>query len=247
MKETLLRIESLSLTLLQKKGMFQKERTQVLHSVDLQLQKGSIVVLVGESGCGKTMFAKGLLGLLPKDAEISGVVHYGGLPLSLLNFQKIAPEKVIYIPQTVKALNPLLKIEEQLPLGEGELAKKSKGKYPFQTSGGMQKQSLFSVLHEKPQADFIIADEPTMGMDTETAKENLKNLQKCKEKNKAILLITHDIDLALDIADQIAVFRQGKLVETLTPEEFLKQEGKEEYPKELYRSLPQYGFERSDS
>lgn len=246
MKELLLRIENLSLSLLQKKGMFQKEETEVLRSVNLQLRKGEIVVLVGESGCGKTMLTKSLLGLLPKGAVVSGVLHYGGLPLSLPNFQKIASEKVIYIPQTVKALNPLLKIEEQLPLVTGELGKKSKGKYPFQSSGGMQKQALFSVLSEKPEAELIVADEPTMGMDTQTAKENLQDLLPFRDKNKAILLITHDIDLALDIADQIAVFREGELLECLSPEEFLQEKGNHPYTKELYRALPQFGFEGSD-
>lgn len=246
MKELLLRIESLSLSLLQKKGMFQKGETQVLHSVDLSLRKGEILVLVGESGCGKTMLAKSLMGLTPKGATVSGVVHYGGLPLSLPNFQKIATEKVIYIPQTVKALNPLLKMEEQLPLGQGDLAKKSKGKYPFQSSGGMQKQALFSVLSEKPEAELIVADEPTMGMDTETAKENLQSLLTFREKNKAILLITHDIDLALEVADWLAVFRQGELLECLSPEEFLEEKGTHPYTKELHRALPQFGFEGTE-
>lgn len=242
--------------------------TFILNHCSLTLTSGEIMALVGESGCGKSMFAKSILGLLPKNAQCSGTFTLNqqtsssflssnsanasnpaitsnpssSTPLPLSKMSPFAREHFIYLPQSVNCLNPLLKMERQIPLAPNELGQKMTHLYPFQCSGGMLKQAIFSVAQEKPKALALIADEPTVGMDTETAEENLQFLRTYANRGVAVLCITHDIDLALAVADNIAVFYEKKLAEVLPVAHFTPEKLTHPYTKALYHALPQHGF-----
>ena len=117
-------------------------------------------------------------------------------------------------------------------------------RYPFQLSGGMARRVLVSTALIA-DAQLIIADEPTPGMSLEQALEALRMFREMADGGKAVILITHDIDLAVSFADRIAVFYAGTTVETARAGDF--QEGgaalRHPYSKALWRALPQNGFE----
>lgn len=115
--------------------------------------------------------------------------------------------------------------------------------YPFQLSGGMARRVLLSTAMVT-DAELIIADEPTPGLDLSMAIEALKDFRELANKGKGVVLITHDIDLAINIADKIAIFYDGRVVETAETKYF-KENGdglKHPYSKALFQALPQNGF-----
>lgn len=115
--------------------------------------------------------------------------------------------------------------------------------YPFQLSGGMARRTLLSTAMVSG-AKVIIADEPTPGLDPDVIKEALNNFREVADNGCAVMLITHDIESALNIADKIAVFYAGTTVE-VAPVENFKGHGEEirhPYSKALWRALPQNDF-----
>jgi peptide/nickel transport system ATP-binding protein len=128
--------------------------------------------------------------------------------------------------------------------------------YPFQLSGGMARRVLLApaVLSG---ARLVVADEPTPGLTEELAVEALRNLRELADGGCGVLLITHDINLALDIADTVSVFYAGQTVETASAQDFTSDDGapvttaarkdgprlRHPYTKALMRALPQNGFE----
>ena len=162
------------------------------------------------------------------------------------------------MPQSIAYLDPLMKVGKQVTGGdrgkEAEISKKEIFKrfhldekiekyYPFQLSGGMARRVLVSTAVIS-DASLIIADEPTPGLDLEMALEALKVFRELADEGKAVVLITHDIDLAFHIADRIAVFYAGTTVEMAKAEDFLEGAGKLRHPysKALWQALPQNGF-----
>ena len=115
--------------------------------------------------------------------------------------------------------------------------------YPFQLSGGMARRVLIAtaVMNE---AKLIIADEPTPGLNLELAMETLNNFREIADSGCGVLLITHDVDLALNVADRVAVFYSGTIVEIAQVEDFIK--GKDAlrhpYSKAFIDALPQNKF-----
>lgn len=115
--------------------------------------------------------------------------------------------------------------------------------YPFQLSGGMARRVLFSTA-VITDASLIIADEPTPGMDVKSAVEALQLLRELADAGKGVLLITHDIDLAVEVADNVAVFYEGRTVDMASAAAF-HGDGAElvhPYTKALYHALPQNDF-----
>ena len=122
------------------------------------------------------------------------------------------------------------------------LPKETETKYPFECSGGMTRRILLSTaLMENPK--LIIADEPTPGMDLTLAKKSMEDFRKFADEGNGVLLITHDIELALEVADRIVVFYAGKTVEEAPVSDFCSEETlRHPYTKALWRALPQNGF-----
>ena len=116
--------------------------------------------------------------------------------------------------------------------------------YPFQLSGGMARRVLVSTaLLSNPK--LVIADEPTPGLDEKSVEETLNHLRQMSEDNVGVLLITHDIDAALKVANRIAIFYSGYVIEVANASDF-SGEGENllhPYTKSLFKALPHNGFE----
>ena len=119
--------------------------------------------------------------------------------------------------------------------------------YPFQLSGGMARRVLVSTaLMNNPK--LVIADEPTPGLDEKAVAETLKHLKQMAENGVGVLLITHDINAALEVANRIAIFYAGYVIEIALTSDF-KEDGENllhPYTKALFKALPENGFELTE-
>lgn len=237
-----------------KKGL-SKQNLEVIHKLSLNVNKGEILAVVGSSGSGKSLLAHAILGILPENSNITGNMKYNGNLLSEGRKKAMCGKEFAFIPQSVSYLDPLMRIDRQV-VGIGKNYNKQKelferydldndvGKmYPYQLSGGMTRRVLIaSALMGNPE--IIIADEPTPGLNIEMAMETLKHFRELADKGCSILLITHDIDLALNVADRIAVFYAGTVFEIAETKDFLagRDELRHPYSKAFIEALPQNGF-----
>ena len=256
MGKTLLNVEDLVVAFSMYRGdSLKKENLEVIHSLSLDVKEGEILAVVGSSGSGKSILASAVLDLLPKNAVVSGKITYDGKPLSMKTTPDLYGKEISFIPQSVDYLDPLMKVGKQVQGVKGSkarqeelfekyrLGKDTEKKYPFQLSGGMARRVLISgAVMGNPK--LIIADEPTPGLDLELAMETLKHFRTLADQGTGILMITHDIDLALNVADRIAVFYAGTIVEIASTQDFLSGRDalRHPYTKALYDALPQNGF-----
>ena len=258
-KEPILTVKDLSIAFhMYDKGLEQYD-LKVISNLDLDVYPGEIVAIAGSSGSGKSLLAHAVMGLLPENALLSGTIAYKGKILDQADKEKLRGKELALVPQSVAYLDPLMRIGTQVS-GKGapkkkvtlqkkifqrlQLKENVEKLYPFQLSGGMARRVLVSTA-VLSGADVIIADEPTPGLDLEMALETLKIFRELADEGKAIVLITHDIDLAFHIADRVAVFYAGTTLEIADANDFL--EGPEAlrhpYSKALWKALPQNGFE----
>lgn len=256
-KETLLEIHELSVSFrMYERGLAQTE-LRVISDLHLTVRPSEIVAVVGASGSGKSLLAAAVLGLLPENATVHGHVHYKGQELSEQRKAQLRGTEIAYVPQSVAYLDPLMRLGAQVDgsirprptekrrkiFDRLQLPQETARLYPFELSGGMARRALVSTAL-LTQAELIIADEPTPGMSLEQALEALRMFREMADAGRAVLLITHDIDLAVEFADRVAVFYAGTTVET-APAADLKagpEALRHPYTKALWRSLPQNGF-----
>ncbi len=258
--DTLLEIHDLSVAFRMYNGAFEQTELQAISNLHLTVQPGEIVAVVGSSGSGKSLLASAILGILPDNAIVKGHLHYDGEELTAERQQELRGTQIALVPQSVSYLDPLIKVGAQI-YGHGSgsdikkkmsrrifgrlgLQKETEKLYPFQLSGGMARRVLVSTALIS-DARLIIADEPTPGMTLEQSLESLKMFREMADDGKAVILITHDLDLAVEFADRIAVFYAGTTVETAPVRDFKSGEEmlRHPYTKALWRALPQNGFE----
>ena len=229
---TLLDIKALSVTFPSKTGL-----VQAVRSVDLQIERGSIHGLIGESGCGKTMTGMALLGLAPQGAQIAAkVFRFDGMDLTT-HAATLRGRRIALISQDpAAALNPVLTIGRQMddvlrthgmqPKAERRAAavallaatglagpQQLLKRYPHQLSGGMQQRVVIAQALATG-ADFLIADEPTTALDVTVGAQVLTLLRKLvAERGLTILMITHDMDVVAAVCDRATVLYAGLSVE----------------------------------
>ena len=197
---------------------------KAVDGVTLEIQKGEMLCLVGESGCGKTMLALSIGGLLPPAARVvGGTVRLEGRagyvfqdPLSSLNPVMSIGEQVLEPLQLHQGLRgaqararALSLLEQvQIPLAEQRLRQ-----YPHQLSGGMRQRVMIAMALACSPA-LLIADEPTTALDVTTQQEMLQLINRLKrELSMAVLLITHDLHAVAPVSDRTAVMYAGRIVE----------------------------------
>lgn len=218
---TLLKIENLSVE-------FQKgeKKQRVVDSVSFQIQPGEILGIVGESGSGKSTLMYAIKGLLPKKAEVTydklemmegikiGMVFQD--PLSYLNPGiKVGHQLIETIRQhqhlgRKEAKAEALQLLEQVGIDGGE---KILHKYPDAFSGGMRQRIILAIaLAMNPS--LLIADEPTTALDVLVQRKILKRIRKiARERNMAVLLVSHDLCVVGELAKRVIVMKEGKIVE----------------------------------
>lgn len=253
----ILEVKNLNISFYQYQKGLKRRRLDIVRDLNLSLEEGEIMAIFGASGSGKSLLAHAILGLLPYNGFYEGEIIYKGEILDQKRLEKIRGDEIFFIPQTINSLNPLLKTAKQarMTLKKDEYKKQEQvyrdfglGKevckmYPFELSGGMARRVLVADAF-LTDASLIIADEPTPGMDKKATEEIISYFKKLKDAGKTSLIITHDINMALAIADRIAVFYDGRIIE-VAPVEAFKNEGeglKNPYSKMLVKALPENGL-----
>ncbi|MBB6216125.1 peptide/nickel transport system ATP-binding protein [Anaerosolibacter carboniphilus] len=236
------------------KGLKQRE-LEVISKLSVTVNAGEILAVVGSSGSGKSLLAHAILGILPQNAITDGSIKYRGQELTKERQEELRGKEIAFIPQSVTYLDPLMKIGKQAMgiYGSKEaqriifekygLNSETEEMYSFQLSGGMARRVLVSTA-VIGDGKLLIADEPTPGLHPEMAEETIRHFRELSDEGCAVILITHDIDLAFKIADKIAVFYGGTTVE-ITPVEDFKKGGsavRHPYSRALWEALPQNGF-----
>ena len=256
--EDLLKVENLAVSFRKYQTHLQEGFEQVLTGADIAVKEGEIVAVVGASGSGKSILASAILGILPDHAVVSGRIDFKGQALTAKQQKIWRGKEIAWIPQSIQALDPLMKTgrQAQAVIKSGDkrtrqqrvfrklgLSDEAGYCYPFQLSGGMARKALVStaILSE---AKLIIADEPTSGMDSETLHEFLYMLKNLAQEGRGVLVITHDLEAALAIADRVAVFYGGQTLEIANASDFAAQGEllRHPYTKALWNALPQNDF-----
>ena len=240
--EKLLNIENLVLHFKTSTGS-----VQAVDGVDFELGTNRAVVILGESGCGKTSLSKALLRLLPRNVDkYSGKVMLQGTDVMKLSDeeyrQNVRWVGISLVPQAaMNALNPVLKVGEQvaepamihLGLSKTEayglvykmfqhvgVPADFVSRYPFELSGGMrQRVALAMALVTSP--NLIVLDEPTSALDLLTQANIMNVLKRIKhELGTSFILITHDIATSSELADEVAIMYAGQIVENGDAKDF---------------------------
>lgn len=256
--ETLLEIHDLSVSFRMYDGTLEQKELQVISDLHLTVRPGEIVAVAGSSGSGKSLLASAILGILPGNATVKGHLHYKGRELTPDLQERLRGSEIALVPQSIAFLDPLMKVGKQADghkkphptekrkslFKRFSLPEKTESLYPFQLSGGMARRVLVSTALIT-DAQLIIADEPTPGMSLDQALEALQMFRELANEGKAVILITHDIDLAFEFADRVAVFYAGTTVETAPVADFKTgpEALRHPYSRALWRALPQNGFQ----
>ena len=239
-------------------GLFRQRSVAVIRDLHLTAESGSLVAVVGASGSGKSLLAHAILGILPNNASVSGSIRYDGEELTPDRLQKLRGKEIAFVPQSVKFLDPLMtagalvrsaarggEAKEQMrrAFARYRLAPETDRLYPHQLSGGMARRVLAAAA-AVAGANLIVADEPTPGLDAAAVQETMGHLRELANEGAAVLLITHDIEAALAVADRIAVFYGGTVIETALAADFAGegQALRHPYTRALWKALPRNGF-----
>ncbi|MDF1535188.1 MAG: ABC transporter ATP-binding protein [bacterium] len=218
---------------------------RVLKAVDdvsFSLTKGEVFCLVGESGCGKSMTALSILGLVPPPGMVTGgQVLFRGRDLRTMGAEElrlIRGDRISMVFQEpMSALNPVFTVGEQVAevlrvhrsvtreqamervvelLGEVGIPDPDRrsGEYPHQMSGGMQQRALIAMAMAC-EPELLIADEPTTALDVTVQAQILRLMERLiRGKDRSLLLITHDLGIVAEVADRVCVMYAGAVVES---------------------------------
>lgn len=239
---------------------------KAVNAVDLEIKDNEILGLIGETGCGKSILGMSIIRLLQPSTRIEGEIVYKGkdlLKLSEEEMRKIRGREIAVILQNpTTSLNPVMKLGDQiaeairLHQGLNKRAAREKAiemlesvkipspekranEYPHEFSGGMKERAMIAMgLACDPS--LIIADEPTKGLDT-TIKTQIVKLMKEVTKRRSMLFITHDLGVAAQICDNIAVMYAGELVEYAKTEDIFEKP-MHPYSQGFLNSLPNMGL-----
>lgn len=208
---------------------------EIIHQISLELEPGKVTVLAGANGCGKSTLLKTITGMLKKT---SGEIEIHGRKIETFRSEELA-QKIAYLPQNrnipeISVLRmvlhgrfPYLKYPRRYQKADIEIAKKAlcqvgmeayEEKKVSQLSGGMQ-QKVYIAMALAQDTPVIVMDEPTTFLDIVYQIKLMELVQQLARQGKAVILVLHDISLALRVADKIVILSDGRIVGEGTPEE----------------------------
>ena len=219
-----------------------RDRTvHAVNGVDLDLASGEVLCILGESGSGKSVTLRALMKLLPKTAKVTGEIQVAGRDVQAMNEGQLADfrggDVAMIFQEPMTALDPVFTIGRQiaetvqrhegasrsaadaralelLELVQIPSAKRRLSAYPHELSGGLRQRAMIAVaLACRPK--LLLADEPTTALDATVQIQVLLLLRSLQEKlGMGVVFVTHDLGVAGEIADRVAVMYAGKVVET---------------------------------
>jgi peptide/nickel transport system ATP-binding protein len=240
---------------------------RILRRVSLHVEPGQIVGLVGESGAGKSMVGRVVLGIAPMNARVThGEVIFAGRDITHLPEAQRRPllgRDIAFIPQNpMTALNPVVRIEPQVTdvlrmhLGLDAAAAHARAlellqsvhlrepervlrQYPHELSGGMRQRVLIAIAFAcRPK--LIIADEPTTALDVTVQKQILRLIRELQSQSgTALLFITHDFGVVAKLCDRVAVMHGGRILESAASAQLFARPA-HEYTRALLDATPRY-------
>ncbi|MEA2139180.1 MAG: peptide/nickel transport system ATP-binding protein [Solirubrobacteraceae bacterium] len=253
----LLDVEDLSVGFRTRRGV-----VQALTRACVSLEAGELLLIVGESGCGKTVLAHSLLRLLPRNVDVSGSIRLDGTDVLALKadaLRRMRGRRMALIPQSpASSMNPVRRLGGQLleaaqARGLGEAQSRTRlrellaelgldfdviaGRYVHQLSGGMQ-QRVVNAMALVGDPDVVIADEPTSGLDADLVDTTAAQLREISARGAALLVITHDLRLAQRLGGRIALLYASRIVELAPTDRFFAGPA-HPYGRELLRALPE--------
>lgn len=236
---------------------YERSWRTLVEQVDLTIGRGEAVGLVGESGSGKSMTARAVIGLTPPGARVTGRIVFNGAEVpSGRELRRLRAKRIAMIFQDPRAhINPVRSVGDflteamvhnlRMPVRQASAravqllkevgitdGERRLRQHPHELSGGLlQRVMIASVLAVEP--DLVLADEPTTALDVTTQSEVMAILDELRrEHGMAMLLITHDLELAAATCDRLAVMYAGRIVEDLDGEP------RHPYTRGLMRSRP---------
>lgn len=218
-----------------------KKEYAAVQNIHMEIEAGEMAALIGESGCGKSVTALSMIGLQPDNARISGSMMFGDTELLTLNerqWSSYRGNKISMIFQEpMTALNPLIKVGKQIQenvrlhqkvtreearqqvlevleqVGLPDIVRIAQS-YPHQLSGG-QRQRIMIAMAFVNNPDLLIADEPTTALDVTIQAQIMDLMKKMnREKQTAVLLISHDLGVIRDLCSRVYIMYAGRIVES---------------------------------
>lgn len=247
-----------------------KGNLEALRGIHFDMQRGEKLGLIGESGCGKSLTALAIMGLLPERAQVQGSVQFKGTELTSMSDVQLChirgASMAMIFQEPMTALNPLQPIWQQiaepmqLHLGLSNTAAKARaleslervqltrarerlGAYPHELSGG-QRQRVMIAMALVCKPDVLIADEPTTALDINMQQEVLSLItQLASEEGMGLLLVSHNLGLVRQHVDRVMVMYGGTVVES-APTQTLFQNRLHPYTQGLFAARPLLGLQR---
>ena len=236
--------------------------SRAIYDLSISVHAGEVLAVVGASGSGKTLLADAILGLNEPNAQVTGSIWFDGELQSADSLARLRGNGIALVPQSVAHLDPLMRVGDQIVgftarsraekharrermrelMGAYGLDASVERLYPHELSGGMARRVLLlCALMDDPR--LIVADEPTPGLDLDRAVQALGDLRAFANQGGGVLLITHDMELALRVADRVAVFRNGTVVEETAVENFARPDLLEHpFSRALWHAMPEHDF-----
>lgn len=235
---------------------------KVIENLGISVHEGEIVAVVGASGSGKTLLADAVMGLFEANATVEGSIWFDGQRQDAASLTRLRGRGISLVPQSVSHLDPLMKVGRQVEglCREGETREMRRARrqglfaryslsedvaqmYPHELSGGMARRALLCcALMDSPRV--VVADEPTPGLDLDLAVRALDDFRAFADEGNGVVLITHDVELALRVADRVAVFKDGTVVEETAVANFASPDKlRHPFSRALWHALPEHGFQ----
>lgn len=260
----MLEIESLSIGFRRHAGLLRRVTQPALRDISMTLGKGELLAVVGASGAGKSLLALAVLGLLPGNAVVQGLVRFQGAVLDAAAQATLRGRRIGFVPQSLAWLDSLVPAGRQVEWAAGRAglpsAKRSPAAqamlgrfgltaaagraFPHALSGGMARRVMMAMA-AVGHAELIIADEPTNGLDPRNSAGVLAHLRALADAGRAVMVISHDLPAVLPQADRICILRDGAM-EAVLPASAFRDDGRRlrsAYARALWQALPEVAFQ----